>query len=127
MRTAWHPPTPIKLLYKQLKTGQKFAARAEEFIQLTQLVRWAYEIVEKNGLFERLCETWRNKPLAERTWAAFKLFFTQVENDRGKGTAKDIGYANAMSTVDFDIKINKQVHDEITWLMCADAFYRNQN
>ena len=31
------------------------------------------------------------------------------------------------STADLDIKISKQVHDEIAQLMCADAAYRNQN
>ena len=38
-----------------------------------------------------------------------------------------MGYANAVSTADLEIKINKQVHDEITQLMCADAAYRNRN
>ena len=126
MRTTWNPPTPIEAMYEQLETGQKFATRAGETIAETQLVRWAYEIVDKTGLFERPCETWRNKALVDRTWVTFKTFFTQAENDRGKRTAKDMGYANAMSKEELDTTITTRVHNEIARLMSADAAYRNQ-
>ena len=64
--------------------------------------------------------------LADRTWVNFKTFFTQAENERGKQTAKDMGYANAMSTAELDNKITTHVHNEIARLMSANAAYQNQ-
>ena len=45
MKTAWHPPTPIEELYKQLRNRQKFAKRGNEEISDSQLIRYAYDNV----------------------------------------------------------------------------------
>ena len=97
MRTKWNPPTPIENLFEQLKKGQQYMARANETIDSLQLVRWGLEIVTDTGLFERACEDWETKPQSTRTWPAFKAFFTIAEKTRSKRTAKEAGYANAMS------------------------------
>ena len=59
--------------------------------------------------------------------ATFQSFFMQSKNDQGKNTAKDMGYANAMSTENLEHKITKYVHYEITRLMCTKATHRNHN
>jgi len=64
--------------------GQRFAARGNEIIDNSQLVRKGYDIIKKTGLFEDDCKKWRNKPAADRTWANFQAFFTEADDDQRK-------------------------------------------
>jgi hypothetical protein len=49
MHTAWSPPVLIKVLFKQLEEGQRFAQAAAEPIADTVLTRIGYQIVMKSG------------------------------------------------------------------------------
>jgi hypothetical protein len=95
MYANWHPPTPIETLYEQLVDGQKFAAKGNEVIDDSQLVRKSYDIVKKTGLFEDDCKRWRAKPDAERTWPDFQIYFAAADDDRRKNvpTTSAAGYS----------------------------------
>jgi hypothetical protein len=84
MRAQWNPPMAIESLFEQLQEGQTFAAKGDETISDSQLMRWAYENLLSTGLFDRDCARWRKKPATEQTWANFKTFFTIAEDDRSK-------------------------------------------
>ena len=78
------PPTPIEPLMEQLIDGQLFAAQDQEIIEDSQLMRWAYDNMKANGMFDRDCKKWHKKPYADKSWTTCKAFFTVVENDRKK-------------------------------------------
>ena len=86
MRAQWNPPTAIESLFEQLQEGQTFAAKGDETISDSQLMRWAYENLLSTGLFDRDCARWRKKPTTDQTWENFKTFFTIAEDDRFKNT-----------------------------------------
>ena len=83
------PPTPIEELYKQLHTGQKFAAQGGEEITDSQLVRIGYDNIHKTGLFEKACSKWRRQPITDKTWAKFQTFFTLEVTDYLKNNTAD--------------------------------------
>ena len=59
MKADWNPPTPIEDLFKQLREGQKFAKLGNETISDDQLARYAYENINKTGVFDKACKKWR--------------------------------------------------------------------
>ncbi len=120
MYADWNPPTPIETLYEQLVEGQRFAARGNEIIDNSQLVRKGYDIIKKTGLFEDDCKKWRNKPEAERTWTNFQAFFTEADNDRRQNTPTSgtAGY----SANDIEELVNSQMNSILqTFLQAEDA------
>ena len=84
MRRQWSPPQPIADLFEQLKKGQRFAAKGNETIHDSQLVRWGYQNIRNTGLFDRACEKWRKKEAKTKKWVDFKKHFRLAEDDRRK-------------------------------------------
>lgn len=87
MYADWNPPTPIETLYEQLTEGQAFALRGNEVIDDSQLLRKAYDLIQKTGLFQDDCKAWRNKLDTDSTWPLFQEYFTNADDDRRKNTA----------------------------------------
>ena len=84
MKKPWTPPEPIATLFDQLKKGQEFAARGNEVIDDTQLIRWGYQNIKNTGLFNRECERWRKKEPKEKSWKDFKKHFILAYDDHLK-------------------------------------------
>ena len=84
MKKPWTPPEPIATLFEQLKKGQDFAARGNEIIDDTQLIRWGYQNIKNTGLFNRECERWRKKEPKEKSWKDFKKHFILAYDDHLK-------------------------------------------
>ena len=86
MKEAWAPPTPIEELYKQLREGQKFAAKGGEPISDQQLIRYGLEIIGETGMFTKECTKWMKQTNAEKTWDKFQKYFTTKVKDYNKNT-----------------------------------------
>ncbi len=102
MTAPWNPPTPIEVLFEQLKEGQEFANEGKETIQDSQLMRLAYDNIKATGLFNEQCRTWRNKPALLKTYANLITSFTDWDTDRRQNetTSGSAGYsANAVRDV----------------------------
>ena len=96
MSAAWHPPTPVEDLFKQLDAGRKFATAGGEPPAINTVIRTGYNIILATGLFELACTEWRNKETALKTMPAFKTHFLKAARDqRLKATSSNSGYHSA--------------------------------
>ena len=91
MKAPWSPPTPIETLFKQMSTGQKFAAKGKETISDNQIVRYTYDAIVATGLFTNACTKWRAKDAADRTWDECMTFFSKADKDRNKNLTTSEG------------------------------------
>lgn len=91
MKAPWNPPIPIE----QLEIGQAFAAKGNEIIDNSQLMRWGYDNIKATGLFDKNCEQWRKKLFLDKHWKSFKVYFAIAEDDRKKNgpTAGETTYS----------------------------------
>ncbi len=110
MTAQWNPPTPIEDLFLQLRDGQEFAAEGNEVISISQLLRLAYDNVNKTGLFNDALKVWRAKPQADKTYLLFCTYMTTEHEDRMKNqlTSEGAGYAANNVSVITDI-VHKQL------------------
>ncbi len=102
MTESWNPPTPIEVLFEQLKEGKEFAAEGNETFLDAQLMRLAYDNIKATGLFNEQCCEWRKKPAASKTYHELIDFFTECDTDRRQNetTSGSAGYsANAVREV----------------------------
>jgi hypothetical protein len=102
MTEPWNPPTPIEVLFEQLKEGKEFAAKGNEAFPDTQLMRLAYDNIKATGLFNEQCREWRKKPAQDKTYENLIEYFTECDTDRRQNetTSGSAGYsANAVREV----------------------------
>jgi hypothetical protein len=88
------PPVPIKVLFKQLEKGQRFAAApAAKPIVDSALARMGYQLILKTGMFPDGCRKWRLLPDANQTFAQQKIHFAYQDRDRiDPATTASAGY-----------------------------------
>ena len=82
MTKPWNPPTPIEDLFKQVDDGVKYATAGGEIPPATAIVRICYDLIESSGVFETACREWRLLPIAQKTYAQFKVYFKAADKDR---------------------------------------------
>ena len=86
MKAPWSPLALIESLFDQLDKGQEFAAKGNEVLDDSQLMRWAYDNIKSTGLFDKDCERWRKRSSATKSWTTFKSFIIIAEDDRKKNS-----------------------------------------
>ena len=75
MRALWDPNSPYDCLIQQLEDGQDYADDGGQPYTADQLLRIAYTLVFKTGLYFEDCKAWNAKPNNEKTWTTFKTHF----------------------------------------------------
>jgi hypothetical protein len=75
MTKAWHPPTPIEFLFKQLEEAGTFAIAGNAAIGENNIVRSGYNTIFATGLFDFACREWLAKPDAAKTMPLFGAHF----------------------------------------------------
>ena len=68
MRATWDPNSPFDCLIKQVEDGQDYADNGGQPYTTEQLLRIAYTLVFKTGLYFEGCKAWNARPAAARTW-----------------------------------------------------------
>ena len=79
MRTLWDPNSPFDCLVQQLEDGQDYADDGGQPYTTDQLLRIAYTLVFKTGLYFEDCKAWNAKPNNEKTWSNFKEHFQRAQ------------------------------------------------
>jgi hypothetical protein len=92
---TWNPSTPIESLFARIQTHAEFALAGGAAIPDRMLAQAAYSNVEATGLFSTYCDVWRAKPIMERTWANFKVYFTIAYKDQHRLTTSSAGFHSA--------------------------------
>ena len=87
MTAQWTPPTPIEVLFEQLKEGQEFANEGNEKVSNYQLMRLAYDNIQAAGIFKDACREWRKKPTADKNYDTLIEHFTDNDRDRRENEA----------------------------------------
>ena len=79
MRATWDPNSPFDCLIKQVEDGQDYAKDGGQLYTAEQLLRIAYTLVFKAGLYFEDCKAWNARPAAARTWDNFKIHFQAAQ------------------------------------------------
>ena len=79
MRALWDPNSPFDCLVQQLEDGQDYADDGSQPYTADQLLRIAYTLVSKTGLYFEDCKAWNAKPNNEKTWTTFKTHFHHAQ------------------------------------------------
>ena len=66
MRALWDPNTPFDCLVQQLEDGQDYADNGGQPYMADQLLRIAYTLIFKTGLYFEHCKAWNAKPNNEK-------------------------------------------------------------
>ena len=75
MCALWDSNSPFDCLVQQLEDGQDYADNGGQPYTADQLLRIAYTLVFKTGLYFEDCKPWNAKPNNEKTWTTFKTHF----------------------------------------------------
>ena len=79
MRSLWDPNSPFDCLVQQLEDGQDYADVSGQPYTTDQLLRIAYTLVFKTGLYFEDCKAWNANPNNEKTWTNFKAHFHRAQ------------------------------------------------
>ena len=79
MRATWDPNSPFDCLIKQIEDGQDYADNGGQPYTAEQLLRIAYTLVFKTGLYFEDCKAWNARPAAACTWDNFKTHFQTAQ------------------------------------------------
>jgi hypothetical protein len=72
---------PIDIYFQTIDDCVQFATDGQVPFTANQIVQTSYHAVSKSGLYNDACKEWRRQTVANRTWAAFKVFFANEYND----------------------------------------------
>jgi hypothetical protein len=81
MEAPMDPTQPIDVYFQNIDDCVQFATDGQVLFTALQIVQTAYHAISKSGLYNDACKEWRRKPIADRTWVAFKPFFATEYND----------------------------------------------
>ena len=79
MRATWDPNRPFDCLIKQVEDGQDYADDGGQPYTAEQLLRIAYTLVFKTGLYFEDCKGWNARPAAAHSWDNFKTHFQNAQ------------------------------------------------
>ena len=79
MRATWDPNSPFNFLIKQVEDGQDNADDGGQPYTAEQLLRIAYTLVFKTGLYFEDCKDWNARPAPACTWDNFKTHFQNTQ------------------------------------------------
>jgi hypothetical protein len=112
MQLQWNPPTAIEALFLQLQNGVSLATAGQDAPTKPTVLRWAYSIIEKTGLFDIACREWRQMDPNTKYWPLFKIYV--------KATDKDLWHLNTTVTASFHGSAHS-VHTTNTLLTTTQA------
>ena len=76
----WDPNSPFDCLVQQLEDGQDYTDDGGQPYTTDQLLRIAYTLVFKTGLYFADCKAWNAKPNNGKTWTNFKAHFHRAQH-----------------------------------------------
>ena len=79
MRALWDPNSPFDCLVQQLEDGQDYADDGGQLYTADQLLRIAYTLIFKTGLYFEDCKAWNAKHNNEKTWTNYKAHFQRAQ------------------------------------------------
>ena len=88
MNQACDTSQPFGNIIHQIEEGQEISTTAGQLCPEIQIITMAHKLVHNTGEFFDACNDWNCKPAADKTWANFKLHFTQeINKEKNKQTA----------------------------------------
>ena len=79
MYDTWDPNSLFDCLIKQVEDGQDYADDGGQPYTAEQLLRIAYTLVFKTGLYFEDCNAWNARPATAHTWDYFKTHFQNAQ------------------------------------------------
>jgi hypothetical protein len=102
MRRAWDPQQPVESWFKQIQDCADYSESGGVLIEHPQQINVGYTKIFATGHFMNACCRWNKKPLAEKSWAQFKVHFSSAHRQhkqmQGESAATS-GYHSANAAV----------------------------
>ena len=86
IKSPWSPPTPIDVLFAQIKSCRRFAQKGGDPISEASAQRTGLQILEATGLFQLPCREWRSKPINAKNLAIFFTHFREADKENRRET-----------------------------------------
>ena len=85
----------------QIENSVKYTAAGQTPYFPEQVVAVAYQLVFQTGLFLDNCKIWHRKEPADKTWTAFKVFFTNYHQEwrESQVTTAGAGFQTANAAI----------------------------
>ena len=103
-KTAYDTNQSIEVLIEQIEDAVEFAAAGSTPYTAEQVVNISYQLIYEIGMFADNCKLWKRNPDVDKTWTAFKQYFSLAHQGLRKaqvGTTDTLfGSANASITQD---------------------------
>ena len=117
---TWKETTPIESLFARIQAHADFATAGGAPIPDAQLAQAAYTNVEHTGSYAIYCDQWRAKPSAARTWANFKIHFTDANKDHHRHTTSSAGFHSAYAILPSKPDAITQLRSDMTELIQSE-------
>jgi hypothetical protein len=104
MHAPYNTDQPIEVLITQIEEAIDYASAGGQAYSPAQTVNLAYSLIFATGHYDQACREWRQKAAGDKTWANYKIHFTEAYNDRRETqlTTQGAGYHGAhMVTADY--------------------------
>eukprot|EP00957_Ditylum_brightwellii_P120117 9165551-Ditylum_brightwellii.AAC.1 len=81
IRSNFNLTTPVEKYIAHVEKCMDIAVNGGAPFPLLQFLTLAYDVMYCTGLYNKKCLQWEDKPPHEKTWLAWKAFFTKVVHD----------------------------------------------
>jgi hypothetical protein len=97
LNTPYDPNQPIETLFQQIQDARAFAVAGGQPYGVAMIINVAYSLVFNTGLYHGACRAWKSRALAAKTWAQFKIDFTNAHQEfrLTNQTAQQSGFHSA--------------------------------
>ena len=108
-KAAYDTNQPFESFVQQIEDAMDFADAAGQAYTATQIVNNAYNIMFSTNMFVDTCREWRRRPVAEHTWANFKLEFAMAHTDLNnmRNTTQTAGFHQAHNAMAMETFANE--------------------
>ena len=81
MKTPYDANLPMETMFGQIEAAVEYAAAGNTPYTPQQVLVTAFQLVFQTGIYADDCKVWKRKPAADKTWTAFKVFFSTANQE----------------------------------------------
>ena len=91
----------IRTIFDQVENAVEIAAAGNSPYTPVQVVNAAFQLFFQTGLFADDCKAWKRKDAGNKTWPAFKTFFSKAHKEwrKSHATTAGTGYSSSSNAV----------------------------
>jgi len=92
-KQAYDVKQAMETLFEKIESAVEYAAAGNTPYTPQQVLVTALQLVFQTGIYADGCKEWKRKPVADKTWIAFKVFFANANQEYRESHATTTGKA----------------------------------